>query len=395
MKILFSTRPAYGHVYPLMPLAHAARAAGHEVAFATAGPFLAKVAALGFPTFAVGITFDEAFAEVAAATAGDGMPRGEDGRPDLDTGGRLFIDVLARRTATDLAPLLERLEPDVVVYEQGELGAAITAHVAGIPAVCHSISPRMSFEAIGIVSGDRLTRLWAEHGATHPSLDVFTGDVYLDIVPTVLQQRAFLADPARTPMRPVPFAEPGAVLPAWVARVGRPLVYLTLGTIVATDEVLRPAIEGLATLDADVLVALGSAAGGDLGPLPANVHVEAFVDQAALLRHVDLVVHHAGTGTILGALTNGTPQVLLPKGADQFQNSDAMAAAGLAPVLEPSQVTPEAVAALAHAELDRPRPAVAAVRREIAAMPEPADVLALLVDRFGTRRSAARSRAAG
>ena len=43
MKILFSTRPAYGHVYPLMPLALAAREAGHDVRFATTGQFLGKL----------------------------------------------------------------------------------------------------------------------------------------------------------------------------------------------------------------------------------------------------------------------------------------------------------------------------------------------------------------
>ena len=160
------------------------------------------------------------------------------------------------------------------------------------------------------------------------------------------------------------------------------MVYLTLGTVVATGEVLAPAIEGLSTLDADILVALGSAAGADLGAVPANVHVEAFVDQPAVLAHADLVVHHGGSGTILGALTTGTAQLLLPKGADQFFNADAMAHAGLASVLEPSQVTADAVATLARAALEGHRPAVDAVRGEIARMPHPAEVVDRLVQRL-------------
>ena len=59
MKILFSTRPAYGHVYPLMPLALAAREAGHDVRFATTGEFLEKLDALAFPTYDVGLTIEE------------------------------------------------------------------------------------------------------------------------------------------------------------------------------------------------------------------------------------------------------------------------------------------------------------------------------------------------
>ena len=106
MRMLFSVRPAYGHVYPVMPLALAARAAGHEVRFATTGPFLPKLTALGFPTDDVGLTIEQARDHLVLTASLDGMPKGADGRPDLDFGGMLFIDVLGRRTAADLAPVL-------------------------------------------------------------------------------------------------------------------------------------------------------------------------------------------------------------------------------------------------------------------------------------------------
>jgi UDP:flavonoid glycosyltransferase YjiC (YdhE family) len=198
----------------------------------------------------------------------------------------------------------------------------------------------------------------------------------------MLQQPGFLDHAARVPMRPIPFAEPGTPLPGWVTASDRPLVYLTLGTIVASDEALRPAVDGLGTLEVDVLLALGSAAGTDLGPVPSNIRVEPFVDQAAVLRRADLVVHHGGSGTILGALVTGTPQVLLPKGADQFFNADKMAIAGLADVLEPSVATAAAVADVAANGLARRRPAVDAARDAIAALPEPADVLDEILARF-------------
>ena len=382
MRMLFSVRPAYGHVYPVMPLALAARAAGHEVRFATTGPFLPKLTALGFPTDDVGLTIEQARDHLVLTASLDGMPKGADGRPDLDFGGMLFIDVLGRRTAADLAPVLAAQRPDLVVYEQGEFGAAVAAHAAGIPAVCHSLSPRMPDEIISVISGNRLERLWAECGVTAPTLDPFTGDAYLDIFPTALQLPRFLTHPARVPIRPIPYVEPGAGVPEWVRRRHRPLVYLTLGTVVATDEVLLPAIEGLAVLDADVLVALGSASGDALGPLPDNVHVEGFVDQAAVLASACLVVHHGGSGTVLGALAAGTPQLLLPKGADQFLNADLMAAAGLAAVLEPAKATPDAVATMSKLALEEHRPAADAARRELAAMPAPAAVLDQLVARF-------------
>ena len=93
-------------------------------------------------------------------------------------------------------------------------------------------------------------------------------------------------------------------------------------------------------------------------------------------------MHHGGSGTVLGALAGGTPQLLLPKGADQFQNADAIAAAGLAAVLEPSDTTAASVAAEAAASIGRLSPAAAVVRDELLAMPGPSDVLEQLVARF-------------
>jgi UDP:flavonoid glycosyltransferase YjiC (YdhE family) len=388
MKILFSVRPAYGHVYPLMPLALAARDAGHGVRFATTGRFLNVLRGLGFLTDDVGVTLEDARDQLLASVAATEMPRASDGRPDIEMGARMFLEVIGPRTAADLGPLLSRVEPDVVVYEQYDVGAAVAAHRAGIPAVCHSLSPRLPDEVVGMIMGDHLDRLWSAHGGGPQSLDVFTGDVYLDIFPTCLQQPSFADHPARVAQRPVPFAEPGALLPEWVGRSDRPLVYLTLGTVVSTDEVLRPVAEGLGALDVDVLLALGSAPGTTLGPLPPNVHVEAFVDQPAVLRHADLAVHHGGSGTLLGALTHGTPQVLIPKGADQFWNADLMARAGLAAVLEPSHVTLDAVGRAAAAELANGRPSLDAVRQEIAAMPDTCEVLEELAARIGWRSGA-------
>ena len=229
------------------------------------------------------------------------MPRDARRATDIEMGGRLFIDIAGRRTAADLAPHLRRRRPDLVVYEPYDLGAAVAAHLAGIPAVCHALSPRLPEGLVRAMAGDHLRRLWAEHGVVAPSFDVFTGDAYLDIIPTALQDPSFLTDPRRLPVRPVPFAEPGATLPAWVGR-GRPLVYLTLGTVVATDDVLRPVVDGLGELDADVLLALGAPT-AQRSVVPPNVHVETFVDQPAVLAHADLAVHHGGSGTILGALT--------------------------------------------------------------------------------------------
>ena len=115
-----------------------------------------------------------------------------------------------------------------------------------------------------------------------------------------------------------------------MAPATRPRVYLTLGTVsYGAVEILRRTALEIAALDVELLVAVGPA--GDpalLGELPDRVHVERFVDQADVLRRVDLIVHHGGTGTVLAALEAGLPQLILPQGADQPFNAKVVAQAG-------------------------------------------------------------------
>ena len=140
MRIMFCTRPAYGHVYPLMPLAEAARDANHDVVFATCGEFVPKLERLGFPVESVGISIEQGrdeFVAAGATLAGDG------GRTDMKAGAELFVSIVGRRTAAELLPVLRRVEPDLVVYEQYEFGAPVAAGVVGIPAVAHALSPQL------------------------------------------------------------------------------------------------------------------------------------------------------------------------------------------------------------------------------------------------------------
>jgi UDP:flavonoid glycosyltransferase YjiC (YdhE family) len=64
-----------------------------------------------------------------------------------------------------------------------------------------------------------------------------------------------------------------------------------------------------------------------LGSVPANVHLEPWIDQARVLDHADLVVCHGGSGTTLAALAAGVPLVIVPLFADQFENARRIAAA--------------------------------------------------------------------
>jgi UDP:flavonoid glycosyltransferase YjiC (YdhE family) len=363
MRILFSSRPAYGHVFPMLPLAAAARAAGHGVTFGTGADFVPRLRELGFPTHQVGISVAEA--EASATKAHDNQ---------LDVLFAMFGDILPRRTLADLTPVIAEHRPDLVIYEQSDVGALTAARRAGVPVISHVIGRSLP-ESVRELANDRLAWLWDGHVPAEPMF----GDATLDIWPPSVADPNTLRVPTRIPLRPVAWDVPGAL-----PELRKPLVYLTLGTVAfGKTTVLRAAIDGLATLPVQVLVALGPGDPAELGSVPDNVRVYGFVPQARVLPQADLVVHHGGTGTVLGALAAGLPQLVLPQGADQFVNAELLSAQGVGHAL--TDITAAAVAEHAGQLLADPtyREAAGRVAKEIAAMPAPSDVLPTLVEFAG------------
>jgi MGT family glycosyltransferase len=158
-------------------------------------------------------------------------------------------------------------------------------------------------------------------------------------------------------------------------------VYVTMGTVFNEPDPLRRAVEGIRELPVRVLATVGPAAEPALlGDQPEHVRVERYVPQTALLPHCAVVVSHGGSGTILGALALGLPQVCLPQGADQFLNADAVAASGAGLSIAPAAATAAAVSSAVATVLsqDGYREAAQRVASSIGTMPEPADVASVL-----------------
>ncbi|MGH3755318.1 MAG: glycosyltransferase, partial [Pseudonocardiaceae bacterium] len=105
-----------------------------------------------------------------------------------------------------------------------------------------------------------------------------------------------------------------------------------------------------------------------------------YIPHTLLLPRCRLVVSHGGAGIMLGALSHGLAQLILPQGLDQVSNAAACQAAGVALVLRPGEFSAGRVAAAAERLITEPGFEVAAggIRAEIDAMPSAADVLAVL-----------------
>ncbi len=226
--------------------------------------------------------------------------------------------------------------------------------------------------------------LWVQRDRTPPEGTSPLAHALINPAPPSLRPTDGIEAPTIS-IRSIAYNESNAGVPTWLnASRTRPRVYLTLGTVAfGAVEVISRAIAEIAPLDVDILVTVGPE--GDptaLGEVPSNVHVERFVAQSAVLPMVDLIVQHGGTGTVLGALAAGLPQLVLPQGADQFLNAEILTAAGVAKALQNDAQRPGAITEAVQALIgDSPeRQAAARIRDEIAAMPSPAEVVPALVD---------------
>ncbi|WP_345633155.1 glycosyltransferase [Rugosimonospora acidiphila] len=378
MRIIFAATGAYGHLYPIVPLAVAARDSGHEVVVATDSQFHPVLAEAGLEAVAAGLTVEAAFGTVLAGLTAP--PAGE-----ADVAVEAFAQVLPKRVIADLQPVLRERKFDLMIHEVGNSGAGIVARMAGMPSAVMGLG-RVPEGPLWDLMFPALTAVAAEFGVeiTDPrTLD----EPYIDICPPSLQLPGFAQEVQHLPTRPIAWNPPGSLPPAVLARDrSRPLVYLTLGTAFAQAGLLRHMIDALAELPVDALVATSRAVRiADLGELPDNVTVQQWVPQADLLKHVDLVVHHGGSGTLLGALAQGLAQLMLPLGADQFSNAQLLVGAGVARQVLPDQHSPETIAEqiqglLADAQA---RATAGRIAGEISAMPAPAETIERLAGIVG------------
>ena len=371
MRVLFSSTSGHGHVIPMLQLARAFVAAGHDVRWATAAQAVPLVTAAGVEGVPAG-----ASGAAEAALRGEVRDRAQElpgGERAAFVFPRMFGEALTPPMAADLLDLARDWGADLLVHEHAELAAPLVATLLGVPSVTHSFGTAVPVAILDDTAG-RLAPLWREHGLDVPRYAGCFRAGYLDICPASVQTTPVDHIPGVQPLRPVSATQS-------VPAHGDPLVYVTLGTVQNRPELLREVVEGVAAMQVQVLVALGPQSEPDLlGEQPEHVQVESWVDQAEVLGRCAAVVSHAGSGTFLGALAQGLPQLCLPQGADQFRNAEGGERAGAALVLGPAETTSASVRTAVGRLLDDPGLSAGAERvaAEIAGMPAPAEVVRLL-----------------
>ncbi len=313
MRVLMSTTSGTGHFRPLLPIAAALIRAGHEVACAAPADAAAMIAREGLRHLPFdGVAPDDperaaAFAQVPALAPDEAV--------------QLIGSVIFGRLNTTAAlpgarAAVAEFAPDLVLHEAAEQGVRLAAEAAGVPAVAVAPSLWIRDFPLAIAAGiaDLRESLGLERDADARAVLEGAGTSWFppsfDLPDAPAQVRRF-RDPS---------------LPAPTPVEGRSVVYVTLGTEAPNlpffEHVLPQMVRGAARAGFPVVVATGRPIEPALlDGIDGDVRVESWVDQAEVLRAARVVVCHAGSGTVLGALAAQVPIVAVPLFADQPDNA--------------------------------------------------------------------------
>ncbi|MBK8490879.1 MAG: glycosyltransferase family 1 protein [Saprospirales bacterium] len=122
----------------------------------------------------------------------------------------------------------------------------------------------------------------------------------------------------------------------WADNDPRPLVVVSLSSTFQNQaQVIQHAIHALGGLDVRGLVTLGPAIDPNGLDVPENVVVMQSAPHSQVFPQTDLVITHAGHGTIMRALAHGLPLICIPMGRDQKDNAVKVALRGCGIKLSP------------------------------------------------------------
>lgn len=383
MRVLLSTIGSRGDVQPLIALAVALRAKGHQSRLCAPPDFRELAEGHGVPFVGVG---------PRVRHAGSPRSRGA-GPPSPEVLRQLVADTIAGQFAT--------IEPagadcDVIVASTAlQYAARSIAEHRGIPYFFAGYSPIVfpsDHHAPPPLPGPRST----EEGADNRTLWERQAEHWNELFgPALNQQRAtrglepvsdvrshmftgeplLAADPTLAPW-PTPSDLQVTQTGAWVLSDPRPLpeeldrflaageppVYVGFGSTHTPQETGRMAVEAVRALDRRAIVSRGWA---DLVPAagePDCLSVSE-VNVQALFPRVAAIVHHGGAGTTTAAARGGVPQVIAPRSYDQHYFAERIDDLGLGVGHAPTDPTPGSLVAALESAL---QPGVVARARSIA-----------------------------
>ncbi len=399
LRVLLGAFGDPGHAFPMIALGRALAARGHEVTLQTWTRWRSHVEAEGL-----------AF---AAAPEYHVFPSGPE---PLD-----FYEAVVHATLDTLG-LVRDLRPAVVVADILTLAPSLAAERLGIP--CATLIPHINphtephFPIYSI--GARLPRtaagraLWrrlhtrVEHGLERGRQELNDTRARLDLPPLsyvhggTSQQLALVATfpqleypraagwpPHMHVVGPLMWEPPAAEVSLPPGDL--PLVLVAPSTSQDPEHrLLHAALRGLADAPVRVLATWNRRLPSRPLPVPANARVVDWVSYARTIPHCDLVVCHAGHGTLARALSLGCPVVACPTAGDMNENAARVAWAGAGVRLPRRYTSPRPLRLAVAAALATP--SIRARARELAewsSRHDPGQTAAILIERLAAGQTQA------
>jgi UDP:flavonoid glycosyltransferase YjiC (YdhE family) len=382
----------------MIALGKALRERGHEVTLQTWRRWQASVEAEG-------LTF-------AAAPEYTVFPSGSPGGEPLD-----FYEAVVHATE-DTLPLVRELRPDAVVADILTLAPALAAELNGVPratliphvfpenepdAPIYSLGARLPRTAAGRAMWRRAQRP-IRHGVEHGRVELNETRKRLGLGPLEYGHGGTSHELAL--VGTFPQLEYPRAWPEWAHVVGPlmweppaddvelppgddPLVLIAPSTAQDPDHrLLHAALRGLADAPVRVLATWNRRLPSKPLPVPANARVVEWVSYARTMPKCDVVVCHAGHGTLARALASGCAVVACPHIGDMNENAARLDWAGAGVRLPWRFIKPRPLRLAVERALSEP-----SIRKragDLAAWANannPANTAAALVERLAGRES--------
>jgi MGT family glycosyltransferase len=351
-KVAFLNIPAHGHTNPTLPVVKELVARGEEVTYFSSDTFAEKIEATGakFVSYREGMPFDShAIDKNIFVNAG-------------------MVMGYARALLPKVIDDLRRIEPDYIIHDSMCCWGKLAAKMLGLPAACSvtmfafgaggALSSFSFLRAIGrdLVNGFGGIRRWHRAARdvrtqwginTFDLKDVFTNREPLNVVYTsrLFQPRGDSFGERYRFVGPSVAARDEAFDLPLDDDDPRPLVYISLGTIVNKAKAFyRACFDGLGGDSVRVVMSVGAQTDpASLGAAPPNFLIRSRVPQLGILERAKAFISHAGMNSVSEAMLARVPLVLFPQTAEQGLVARQVARLGAGVRLPHVDLTPEKV----------------------------------------------------
>ena len=387
MRVLFTFLPGTGSLRPLLPLAQALRAQGHEVALCSAPASGPAAERQRLPFFAAGLdwdTSDPRYIEVLCEAAGGVTLPPLTGSARLTwVTNELFIGAAAAHMLPDVVRIARDWCADLIVRQSLEYSGCVAAERLGLPHASIADAAHSALDRRHEVAGALSVLRTSVALPPDPEGEMVYRHLHLCFAPARFDGPDAVFPSTARFLRHTNPALDGEELPSWIDELeARPTVLVSMGTVFhRTAGPYEAVLEALRDEPVNLVVAVGfDQDPGRFGPQPPSVRLEPYLPLAALLPRCDLFVTHGGFNSVKESLAAGVPMVLIPISADQPYSAERCAALGVGVTLGPEERTAAVVRRAARAVLADPAYAERAreMGQEMAALPGPRHAVALL-----------------